>query len=83
MDLAMIGRDEQTKEKPFLIYHWQSRTRKLRDIVFRAWSERASTLKDVIDAFEQHCNPKKNETSNAIDLSRGYKKPQNHLRNLL
>ena len=61
MDLAMNGREEQTKVK-LLLYIIGNQGREIYETLpfERVPSER--TLEDVIDAFEQHCNPKKNET---------------------
>ena len=61
MDLAMIGRDEQTKVMLFL-YIIGNQGREIYETLSFERGPSEQTLKDVIDAFEQHCNPKKNET---------------------
>ena len=57
----MIGRDEQTKVKLFL-YIIGNQGREIYETLSFERGPSKRTLKDVIDAFEQHCNPKKNET---------------------
>ena len=61
MDLAMEGRDEKTKVKLFL-YIIGTQGRKIYDTLPFVNEPSERSLKDVIDAFEAHCNPKKNET---------------------
>jgi len=61
MDLAIEGRDEKTKVKLFL-YIIRSQGREIYDIPPFTRGPNERSLKDVIDAFEAHCNPKKNET---------------------
>ena len=61
MDLAMNGRDEATKVKLFL-YLIGSQGREI--YVTMAFEIPASerTLTQVLEAFDGHCNPRKNET---------------------
>ena len=61
MDLAMEGREESTKVKLFL-YIIGSQGREIYDTAPFTIDPGKRTLKDAIDAFEAHCNPKKNET---------------------
>ena len=57
MDLAMDGREEKTKVKLFP-YTIGNQGREIYDTLPFSPTERS--LKDVIDAFETYCNPKKN-----------------------
>ena len=61
MDLAMEGRDEKVRVKMFL-YIIGSKGREIYETLhfYKARDDR--TLQDVMNAFEEHCNPKKNET---------------------
>ena len=61
MDLAMDGREEKTKVKLFL-YTIGNQGREIYDTLPFSRGPTERSLKDVIDAFETHCNPKKNET---------------------
>ena len=61
MDLAMDGREEKTKVKLFL-YTIGNQRREIYDTLPFSRGPTERSLKDVIDAFETHCNPKKNET---------------------
>ena len=61
MDLAMNGREEQTKVK-LLLYIIGNQGREIYETLPFECVPSERTLEDVIDAFEQHCNPKKNET---------------------
>ena len=75
MDLAMEGRDEQTKVKLFLNIIG-SQGREIYDTLTFARPPGERSLKDVIDAFEAHCNPKRNETVD-INSFQEYKKREN------
>ena len=61
MDLAMDRREEKTKVKLFL-YTIGNQGREIYDTLPFSRGPTERSLKDVIDAFETHCNPKKNET---------------------
>ena len=61
MDLAMEGRDEKTKVK-LSLYIIGSQGREIYDTLPFTHDPNERSLKDVIHAFEVHCNPKKNET---------------------
>ena len=61
MDLAMVGRDEKTKVKLFL-YIIGNQGREIYDTLPFSRSPTEHSLEDVINAFEAHCNLKKNET---------------------
>ena len=61
MDLAMDGREEKTKVKLFL-YTIGNQGREIYYTLPFSRGPTERSLKDVIDAFETHCNPKKNET---------------------
>ena len=56
----MEGRDEQTKVKLFL-YIIGNQGREIYDTLPFVRPPSEHSLKDVIDAFEAHCNPKRNE----------------------
>ena len=61
MDLAMEGRDEKVKVKMFL-YIIRSKGREIYETLHFEKARDERTLQDVMNAFEEHCNPKKNET---------------------
>ena len=61
MDLAMDGREEKTKVKLFL-YTIGNQGLEIYDTLPFSRGPTERSLKDVIDAFETHWNPKKNET---------------------
>lgn len=67
MDLAMDGREEKTKVKLFL-YTIGNQGREIYDTRPFSRGPTERSLKDVIDAFETHCNPKKNETVERFTL---------------
>ena len=61
MDLAMNGRDEATKVKLFL-YLIGSQGREIYDTMAFEIPASERTLTQVLEAFDGHCNPRKNET---------------------
>lgn len=61
MDLAMEGRDEKMKVKLFL-YIISNQRREIYHALPFTCGPSKHLLQDMIDAFETHCNPKKNET---------------------
>ena len=61
MDLAMVGKDEKTKVKLFL-YIIGTKGREIYETLQFEREPNERTLEDVIGAFGEHCNPKKNET---------------------
>ena len=61
MDLPMNGRDEATKVKLFL-YLIGSRGREIYDTLAFEIPASERTLTQVLEAFNGHCNPRKNET---------------------
>ena len=61
MDLAMEGRDEKVKVKMFL-YIIGSKGREIYETLHFEKARDERTLQGVMNAFEEHCNPKKNET---------------------
>ena len=61
MDLAMNGRDEVTKVKLFL-YLIGSQGREIYDTLAFEIPASERTLTQVLEAFDGHCNPRKNET---------------------
>ena len=60
MDLAMDGREEKTKVKLFL-YTLGNQGREIYYTLPFSRGPTERSLKDVIHAFETHCNPKKKE----------------------
>ena len=61
MDLAMNGRDEVTKVKLFM-YLIGSQGREIYDTLAFEIPASERTLTQVLQAFDGHCNPRKNET---------------------
>ena len=61
MDLVMEGRDEKLKVKIFL-YIIGSKGREIYETLHFEKARDEWTLQDVMNAFEEHCNLKKNET---------------------
>ena len=61
MDLAMCGREESMKVKLFL-YLFGSQGREIYNTMIFEAPGHERNLKQVLDAFHKHCNPKKNET---------------------
>jgi len=61
MDLAMEGRDKKVKVK-MLLYIIGSKGREIHETHQFEKDRHDRTLQDVINTFEGHCNPKKNET---------------------
>ena len=61
MDLAMCGREESMKVKLFL-YLLESQGREIYSTMAFEAPGHKRNLKQVMDAFDQHCNPKKSET---------------------
>ena len=57
----MCGREESTKVK-LLLYLVGSQGQKIYSTMTFEVRERERNLKQVMDAFDKHCNPKKNET---------------------
>ena len=57
----MCGREESTKVKLFL-YLVGSQGREIYSTMTFGVPENERNLKQVIDAFDKHCNPKRNET---------------------
>ena len=57
----MEGRDEKVKVKMFL-YTIGSKGREIYETLHFEKARDERTLQDVMNAFEEHCNPKKNET---------------------
>ena len=58
MDLAMEGRDKKVKVKMLL----GSKGREIYETLHFEKARDGRTLQDVMNAFEEHCNPKKHET---------------------
>ena len=61
MDLAMEGRDQKVKVKMFL-YTIGSKGREIYETLHFEKARDERTLQDVMNAFEEHWNLKKNET---------------------
>ena len=61
MDLAMVGKDEKTNVNLFH-YIIGSKGIEIYETLQFEREPNERTLKDVIAAFKEHCNPKKNET---------------------
>ena len=61
MDLAMGGKDESTKVK-LLLYLMGSKVREIYETIHFTTAVNERTLKEVMEAFDKHCNPKKSET---------------------
>ena len=61
MDLAMCGREESMKAKLFLYLLGSQGQDIYSTMTFEAPGHERN-LKQVMDAFDRHCNPKKNET---------------------
>lgn len=81
MDFAMSGKDEKTKIKLFLyligcidreIYETLSFTAELAD----------QRLSHVLEGFEAHCNPKKNETIERYKFFQRFQEPGEPLESL-
>ena len=63
MDLAMCGREESIKVKLFLyLLLLGSQGREIYSMMIFEPQEHEWNLKQVMDAFDKHCNPKKNKT---------------------
>jgi len=58
MDLAVYGREESMKVKLFLYLVGCQGREIYRTMIFEAPGHRLN-LKQVMDAFDKHCNPKK------------------------
>ena len=61
MELAMEGPDEKVRVKMFL-YIIGSKGREIYEILHFEKARDERTFQDGMNAFEEHCNPKKNET---------------------
>jgi len=61
MDLAMHKRDEKGKVK-MLLYNIGTKGREIYETLHFQKNRDDRTLQDVMNAFDEHCNPKKNET---------------------
>ena len=67
MDLAMRGRDETSKVKIFL-YLVGSRRREVYDTMAFEIPSSERTLTQVLEAFDGHCNPRKNESVDKVKV---------------
>ena len=61
MDLAMDGRDKKVKVK-MLLYIIGSKGREIHETHYFEKDRHDRKWQDVMNTFEEHCNPKKNET---------------------
>ena len=61
MGLVMEGWDEKVKVK-MVLYVIGSKGREIYETLHFEKARDERTLQDVMNAFEEHCNPKKNET---------------------
>ena len=61
MELAMVGKKEETKVKLFL-YIMGSQGREIYETLSFDQEPEERSFKDVVEAFSNYCDPKKNET---------------------
>ena len=61
MELAMVGKKEETIVKPFL-YIVGSQGREIYETLSFDQEPEERSFKDIVEAFSNYCDPKKNET---------------------
>lgn len=74
MDLAMAGKDEKTKIKLFL-YLIGSKGREIYETLSFTREPDDRNLSHVLEGFEAHCNPKKNETVERYKFFQRFQEP--------
>ena len=74
MDLAMAGKDEKTKIKLFL-YLIRSKGREIYETLSFTREPDDQNLSHVLESFEAHCNPKKNETVERYKFFQRFQEP--------
>ena len=74
IDLAMAGKDEKTKIKLFL-YLIGSKGRGIYETLRFTSEPDDQNLSHILEGFEAHCNPKKNETGERYKFFQRFQEP--------